>query len=76
MKNFRKLSALVVLLVALSAPVLAGDMETPPAPVPPPPTAPATSEPAPVPGDMETPPAVMVVTETVLDLVFTVISLV
>lgn len=74
MKNFRKLTTLVVLLITLSVPVLAGSMETPPAPAPPPPPSePATSEPAP--GSMETPPAAMVVTETVFDLVLTVVGL-
>lgn len=80
MKNFRKLSALFVLLVALSVPVFAGDLETPPAPAPPPPTAPVTSQPAQgtteaAPGDLETPPAA-VVFQAVLDVVLSVASIV
>lgn len=77
MNNFRKFSALVVLLFALSVPAFAGDLETPPAPVPPAPTAPATSGPAPepAPGDLETPPST-ILAETVLDLVLTVASLI
>lgn len=77
MKNFRKLTAFVVLLAALSAPALAGDMETPPAPEPTPTSASAPVEPTPtpLPGDMETPPSA-VMTETVLDLMLTVLGLI
>lgn len=75
MKNFRKLIALVVMLAALSAPALAGDMETPPAPEPTPSAAQPLPEPTPLPGDMETPPSA-VTTETVLDLVLTVLGLI
>lgn len=55
MKNIRKLLSLILLLVTLSAPALAGDMETPPAPAAPQPT-PAAAAPATTKGDMETPP--------------------
>lgn len=74
MKNFRKFTALVVLFAALSSPVLAGDLETPPAPQPPPPTAPVTTTES-APGDLETPPMV-VVAQTVVDVVLTVASLI
>lgn len=47
MKNLRNLSGVVLLLITLSAPAWAGDMETPPAPAPP-----QSSQG----GDMETPP--------------------
>ena len=74
MKNFRKLSALVVLLAALSAPALAGDLETPPAPQPTPAAAPAPTQPAP--GDLETPPVAVAVAETMLGVVLTVVGLI
>lgn len=75
MYNLRQLFALVVVLVALSMPALAGNIETPPAPVPPPASAPATSEPA-ADGNLETPPAAVIYYDAALRVLISVVNLI
>lgn len=76
MQTLRKLLGLTLLLVTLSATALAGDIETPPAPQPPPATAPDTlgGDGAAASGDIETPPLVLAIAEAGLSAMLRVIG--
>lgn len=76
MQTLRKLLGLTLLLGTLSATALAGDIETPPIPQPPPATAPDTtgSDGATAGGDIETPPLVLVIAEAGLSAMLSVIN--
>jgi hypothetical protein len=67
----RKSLTTAALLLAFSCPALAGEMHTPGSPEPPPPTTTAVQEPTggePLPGEVATPGVTEAVTQTMLEL--------